>query len=58
MGLAQSFREFRPRLGTAHGTESLLDPGPIFARVRYHLGGSSKAPGATGTGQNRSWIPA
>ena len=42
MGLAQSFREFRPRLGTAHGTESLLDPGPIFARVRYHLGGSRK----------------
>jgi hypothetical protein len=42
MTLAQSLSEFRPRLGTAHGTESLLDPGPIFARVRYHLGGSKK----------------
>ena len=42
MSLAQSLREFRPRLGTAHGTESLLDPGPIFTRVRYHLTGSRK----------------
>jgi hypothetical protein len=40
---AQSISEFRPRAGTAHGTESLLDPGPIFARVRYHLSGSTKA---------------
>ena len=43
MTVAQSLREFRPRLGTAHGTESLLDPGPILARARYHLSGSKKA---------------
>ena len=42
LSVAQSLREFRPRRGTAHGTESLLDPGPIIARVRYHLGGSRK----------------
>jgi hypothetical protein len=42
LSLAQSLSEFRPRRGTAHGTESLLDPGPIVARIRYHLGGSRK----------------
>jgi predicted ATP-grasp superfamily ATP-dependent carboligase len=42
LSVAQSWSEFRPRRGTAHGTESLLDPGPIIARIRYHLGGSRK----------------
>ncbi len=63
LSLAQSLSEFRPRRGTAHGTESLLDPGPIIARIRYHLGGSRKlqtqpAPAAEPTVDSRMRIPA
>lgn len=43
VSMAQSFGQFRPRLGTAHGSESLLDPGPIIARLAYHLSGSRKS---------------
>ena len=47
----QAIGEFRPHRGTAHGTESLLDPGPLLARVRYHFNGlrhasHTAAPGA------------
>lgn len=28
---------FRPHRKTAHGTESLRDPGPTLARIRFHL---------------------
>ncbi|HZJ52272.1 MAG TPA: ATP-grasp domain-containing protein [Actinomycetota bacterium] len=63
MSPAQSLSEFRPRLGTAHGTESLLDPGPIIARIRYHLDGSRKpqarpAPAAEPVLDSRMKIPA
>jgi hypothetical protein len=49
MTLGQAVGEFRPCRGTAHGTESLLDPGPLIARTRYHLNGMRKGPrpGAT-----------
>lgn len=53
--LAQAIGEFRPHRGTAHGTESLLDPGPLLARTRYHLNGMRKAPqvapAPSGTGE-------
>lgn len=34
----------RPRRGTAHCTESLTDPGPMLARVRYGLTRRSSSP--------------
>jgi hypothetical protein len=37
MGLAAAIRELRPRPGTAHSTESLSDPGPTLARLRFAL---------------------
>jgi predicted ATP-grasp superfamily ATP-dependent carboligase len=35
MSLASAVRELRPRPGAAHSTESLLDPGPLLARLRF-----------------------
>jgi hypothetical protein len=32
---SHALERLRPRLGTAHSTESLADPGPMLARVRY-----------------------
>jgi predicted ATP-grasp superfamily ATP-dependent carboligase len=35
MSLGSALRELRPRPGAAHSTESLLDPGPLLARLRF-----------------------
>lgn len=37
LSLGEVASGIRPRRGTAHGTESLLDPGPTIARIRFHL---------------------
>jgi hypothetical protein len=37
LGLPAVARALRPRRKTAHGTESLRDPGPTLARIRFHL---------------------
>lgn len=38
IGVPEAFRSMRPRRGTAHGPESLRDPGPMVARARYSAG--------------------
>jgi predicted ATP-grasp superfamily ATP-dependent carboligase len=35
MGLLAAVRELRPRRGATHSTESLSDPGPMLARLRF-----------------------
>ncbi|MGH2700400.1 MAG: hypothetical protein ACRDJ2_01360, partial [Actinomycetota bacterium] len=37
LGLPAVAGALRPRRKTAHGTESLRDPGPTLARIRFHL---------------------
>jgi len=37
VGLRALVSGLRPRRRTAHGTESLRDPGPTIARIRFHL---------------------
>jgi predicted ATP-grasp superfamily ATP-dependent carboligase len=56
MSTTEAVRALAPRAGTAHGPESLLDPGPIVARVlaaRRKVGrglGGGAAPSPSGTG--------
>jgi ATP-grasp domain-containing protein len=35
LGVWSALRELRPRRGAAHSTESLSDPGPMLARLRF-----------------------
>lgn len=38
---------FRPHRGAAHATESLTDPGPMVARLRFALGSGRLVPGGS-----------
>lgn len=44
-GAVASAAALLPRRGTAHSTESLLDPGPVVARVRHGLRARRRAQG-------------
>lgn len=37
LSMAEGLKALAPRPGTAHGVESLIDPGPAIARLRYGL---------------------
>jgi hypothetical protein len=43
MSVWSAARKLTPRLGTAHSTESLSDPGPLAARLIYSLGRARKS---------------
>jgi hypothetical protein len=44
LGLASALRALRPRRGAVHGYESLRDPGPLLARLRYLPKGRRRGP--------------